>query len=107
MTPQTLKRAKELTEQIENIEGQLEAIKDASQHGGMGLNYAQFEIPHPKGSKRSTARMYDSHEGHEESINLEDLPAKTQQELFQTVSKAVKSKLTYRRRVAKRELASL
>ena len=107
MTPQILKRAKELTAQIENIEEQIESIKDATKHKGMGFSYAQFQIPHPKGSRRSGARMYDSHQDHSESVNLEDLPHKTQQELFRTVSKAVVSKLTYRRRVAKKELASL
>ncbi|MCK4822515.1 hypothetical protein KA005_42515 [bacterium] len=107
MTPQTLKRAKELTEQIEYIDGQIESVRDATKVKRMGLNYAAFEVPHPKGSKRTRARMYDSHETHHESVNLEDLPHKTQQELFLTVSKAVVSKLTYRRRVARKELASL
>lgn len=107
MTPQTLKRAKELTAQIEYYDDQLEAIRDAGKHKGMGLSYASFEIPHPKGSKKSRASYYDEHKSHHESINLEDVPHKTQQELFQVVSKAVASKIQYRRRVAKRELASL
>jgi hypothetical protein len=107
MTPETLKRAKELTAQIENIDDQLEALRDASKHENMGLDYASFKIPHPKGSKRPRAYCYDSHKDHSESINLEDLPHKTQQELFQVISKAAKSKLQYRRRVARKELASL
>ena len=107
MTPRTLKRARELTDQIEYFDGQIESIRDASKVKGMGLNYAAFEVPHPKGSKRTRARMYDNHETHHESVNLEDLPHKVQQELFQAVSKAVASKLQYRRRVAKKELASL
>lgn len=105
MTPESLKKAQKLTSTIGYLDEQIESIKRSQKVEGMGFNYASFELTDTM-SNRVPYRdgEFDSHY---ETVDLGQLPLKAQNEIFQVFAKTARSKLEYRRKVAKKELAAL